>query len=76
MNENSLFSFAKPLFSAYFPAAQSRKNREKKKGNPLLSPRWISLLFITTPPCVSCFLYMYFNIFYYIYWLIFSLFEI
>lgn len=29
MNENSLFSFAKPLFSAYFPAAQSRKNLEK-----------------------------------------------
>lgn len=75
MNENSLFSFAKPLFPAYFPAAQSRKNRENRRKSAAL-PRWISLLFITTPPCVSCFLYMYFNIFYYIYWLIFSLFEI
>lgn len=39
MNENSLFSFAKPLFPAYFPAAQSRKNSRKIEGNPLLSPR-------------------------------------
>ena len=29
MNENSLFSFAKPLFSAYFPTEQSLKNRER-----------------------------------------------